>query len=407
MTLVALVVCAVLIGSVLVNAVSTVWFTSQLDRARGAVAYRDLPAVAILLSLRGIDLDLADGLRCLLRQQYPHYEVHIVIDRHDDPAWEVVQQIIRETDATHVSVSPLQKRLETCSLKNSALLQLIAELDDACEVVVTANGSIQPHANWLRDLVAPLSETGVGATYGNPWFTPPASSWGGFVRYLWNASAVIFRYLFEIPWGGTFAIRRSILLDSGLVDAWAHAMVDDAPTRNVLHAQGLRIQCVPSLMMANREACSLASSLDFMMRQMTWGRMYGAGWSATIFNTIVVTGGLIMAAILVPLGLALNQLHAVAWAGAGLVGYWLVTLMTLGLLEKGVRRVMASQGQPMAPFSLSAWAKIGAAIPLAQGVHVAAFVLAACKRRITWRGVTYHIRGGIRIVSEQPVKPVT
>lgn len=406
MLLVAIVVSSTLVGLALVQAVLAIRFARLCFRQHHGpvVADADLPMVAILLSLRGADPYLAQGLKRLLQQRYPHYEVRIVVDRQDDTAWEVVQNVIRETGAPNVHVSLLRQRRVTCSLKNSALLQLIADLDETCEVVVLADSDLVPHREWLRELVLPLLEEGVGATFGNPWFVPTEGRWGSLLRYLWNAPAVVFRYFSEIPWAGTFAIRRSTLQSSALVDKWAHAMVDDAPARNLLHAQGLRLQCVPSLMMINREECNLAFCFNFMTRWMTWARMYRAGWLETVFGTLVISGGLIVSALLVVLGLALNRVDVAAWASGGLVSYWLLMLVLLVLLEMSTRHIMSSRGEATMRFSPRIWARVAVAIPFAQGVHLAAMLVAAFKRHITWRGVTYHIQGpwNICMIDDQP-----
>jgi cellulose synthase/poly-beta-1,6-N-acetylglucosamine synthase-like glycosyltransferase len=406
MLLLAIIVSSTLVGLALLQAVLAIHFARLCFRQhhRPVVVDADLPMVAILLSLRGADPYLAQGLKRLLQQRYPHYEVRIVVDRQDDTAWEVVQNVIRETGAPNVHVSLLRQRRVTCSLKNSALLQLIADLNETCEVIVLADSDLVPHREWLRELVLPLLEEGVGATFGNPWFVPTEGRWGSLLRYLWNAPAVVFRYFSEIPWAGTFAIRRSTLQSSALVDKWAHAMVDDAPARNLLHAQGLRLQCVPSLMMINREECNLAFCFNFITRQMTWARIYRVGWLETIFGTLVISGGLIVSAILVLLGLALNQFGVAAWASGGLVSYWLLMLVSLVLLEISTRRIMRARGEPTMRFSPRIWAKVVVAIPFAQCVHLAAMLVATFKRRIIWRGVTYHIRGpwNIRLVHDQP-----
>ena len=47
------------------------------------------PPVAIILSLRGADPGLEEGLRRLLTQDYDHYQLVVIVDHPSDPAWEV------------------------------------------------------------------------------------------------------------------------------------------------------------------------------------------------------------------------------------------------------------------------------------------------------------------------------
>src|SRR5262249_31349986 len=97
----------------------------------------ELPDVAVLLPLRGADPSLRDCLRRLLRQDYPRYSVRIIMDSPQDPAWELVRSILAEDpDAGGVvRVSTLRHPCPTCSLKVSAQMQAIRELDDSVRVI--------------------------------------------------------------------------------------------------------------------------------------------------------------------------------------------------------------------------------------------------------------------------------
>src|SRR5438045_488739 len=69
---------------------------------KSRVADASLPRVAVLLSLRGADPDLARNLRSLMSQDYPAYELSIVVDSETDPAWEMAHAVVRELEASHV-----------------------------------------------------------------------------------------------------------------------------------------------------------------------------------------------------------------------------------------------------------------------------------------------------------------
>ncbi|WP_407636607.1 glycosyltransferase, partial [Fischerella muscicola] len=75
-----------------------------------------LPKAAVILSLRGADPFLTDCIRALLQQIYPQYNLHIVVDSQQDPAWNIVNKTIQQAGATHVQVNPLIARHNTCSL---------------------------------------------------------------------------------------------------------------------------------------------------------------------------------------------------------------------------------------------------------------------------------------------------
>jgi cellulose synthase/poly-beta-1,6-N-acetylglucosamine synthase-like glycosyltransferase len=55
-----------------------------------------LPKVAVVLTLRGADPFLDRTLQGLTQLDYPRYDIRIVVDHKEDPAWEMVHRIIAE-----------------------------------------------------------------------------------------------------------------------------------------------------------------------------------------------------------------------------------------------------------------------------------------------------------------------
>ena len=117
MTLLAFIIFCVLLVMSLFQAVFAACFAALLRRSRPADGAETLPRAAILLSLRGADPQLPEGLRCLLRQDYPDYELHVVVDRRDDPAWQIVQDAAGDHSRVPIHVAELREPLPTCSLK--------------------------------------------------------------------------------------------------------------------------------------------------------------------------------------------------------------------------------------------------------------------------------------------------
>jgi hypothetical protein len=370
-----------------------------------------LPRAAILLSLRGADPFLAPCLRRLMRQNYPAYEIRIVVDHEEDPAMQVVRETIRDMRATNIRLSTLGQVPETCSPKCHASVQMASELDDSCEVVVLADADVVTHADWLRELIAPLLEEGVGATHGNRWYMPREGCWGSLVRYVWNTMAVVPMYLLEIPWGGTFAMRVSVLRDAGVLEHWSRAVVEDLSARAALERQGLRVRFVPALMMVNREECELGFSLDFIKRQLTWCRLYHPYWPAVALHAFAT-----MAGLLAVIGIGAWAIARGAWplalgTGGSLLGYLGIMLLVVGWMEVSVRRSVRAHGEPATWLAPRTLVRLLLALPLTQIVHCVAVLLAIFRRQVAWRGVTYCVRGrwNVRMAGyvpyQQPVRP--
>lgn len=361
------------------------------------------PKAAVLLALRGADPRLRETIRGLLTLDYPDYEVHVIVDSKEDPAWDVVHRTISEFDTQRATVSPLLARGTTCGLQCSAFVQAGRSLDASVEVLATIDGDVVVHDQWLRELVAPLQNERVGATFGNRWFIPTGSQWGSLVRYLWNVAAVVPMYLFEIPWGGTFAIRRSAVDESQLFERWSKAIVHDAPVKSLLDELGLHIRFVPSLMMPIKENCSLAFCFDFLKRQLMWTRIYHPNWLLMVLHALLTTLLLAGSATLAAAGVALAQWQVAAAAGGGFVGYLLVMLLLISVLEATVRTSLQKRGVDGRWLSAGKLVKLPLAILLTQAVYVWALMLAGFRQTVVWRGVTYLIRSrwDVEIVAEE------
>jgi hypothetical protein len=86
-----------------------------------------------------------------------HYCIHLVVDSSTDPANEFVASILKEgyPGGVEIRVSVLKKPLPNCSLKVSAQIQALTELDANIDVIALIDADAAPAANWLRVLVEP------------------------------------------------------------------------------------------------------------------------------------------------------------------------------------------------------------------------------------------------------------
>lgn len=386
-----------------------VWFSGLLLR-RPAKHSSNIrwPKTAVMMSLRGADPQLNLSLQRMLEQDYPNYKLHVVVDSLTDPAHAVVAQAA-DFYGDRIDISVLTQRRSTCGLQCSAFVQAYGRIDADAEVIVTVDGDLMPHPTWLQDLLAPLQNPRVGATFGNRWFTPTVSTYGGLVRYLWNAAAVVPMALLSIPWGGCLAMRRSAFDQATIADKWSKAIVHDAPIVECLKALKLKIRFVPNLMMPIREQCSWSFCLDFIKRQMTWTRIYHSGWGAILLHALLTTLLWLLAFGQVALGATRGNGYAVAMAGGSLLGYVIVMLALVSWIEYAVRVTLRRRQENTSWGDRFTWLKLPIALVLAQGTHFLAVLLANNIRQVTWRGVTYLLRGpwDVQLQTERPFEPNT
>jgi hypothetical protein len=365
-----------------------------------------LPRAAVILSLRGADPSLLHCLRGLLRQDYPCYSVRIVVDSDEDPAWDMIRSVLAEGQPhDDVLVSVLTDRRETCSLKVSAQLQALAELEEDVEVVAFIDADSVPAADWLRALVLPLADPRVGASTGIRWFAPPDHGWGNLVRHAYNSASFTQMYVFHMPWGGAFAMRKETIYRSGLVDHWANCFCEDISAYGPLRKVGLKLAFVPAATQFNRESIDMAGATRFMLRQLFCVRMHHVHWlsllSCNLLNAAALTASALVCAAAACAGeLAVSALfggllgtYAIGLLGAFLTGEWLV------------RRNMRGRIADVPPYPIT-WKIVPAAI-MAQALSIHCMMATLTLRRIDWRGVHYAVEGPekIRLVEYSPYLP--
>jgi hypothetical protein len=411
MLLTAIAVCSMLAGIGLVHCLAAAVCVKRMLRWRAVdVDDSKLPRVAVLMALRGADPGLLQSLKRLMRQNYPSFEIRIVVDSPGDPARPIVEQAIAETGADHVSVVPLKQRPECCGMKNASLVQLARGLDDSIEVVVFADGDVNADSNWLRDLVTPLvSDDRIGVTHGWPWYMPREACLGSLVRYLWYGTSTIPMQFRDVPWAGSMAMRYAILRDTNLVDQWSRAIVDDALVSNAAGQLKLQTKFVPSLMIVNCEDCGLRFCLNQIRRHLTWLRLYSprAGWLGAWGHMSVTTLLLLTSVGIGSVGAAAGRPDVAVWAAAGSIAYQLSLLATILVLERTVQRIVARRGEPQLWLSLFRVAKLPFALLTMQLVCPLLLWSSSRNGTIVWRDVTYEIGGpwDILVLDAQPLTP--
>ncbi len=398
---------------------------------RSVISYPEAPwpRAAVILALRGADPSLVDCLTGLLEQDYPHYQVHIIIDSREDPAWARVQEIlaahakkagqafqpdegqVRLESLTYLANPPvevcvrtLDSRRDTCSLKVSAQIQALRGLDAAVEVVAFIDADVIPGRAWLRSLVRPLTDPRVGAATGIRWYAPQVPTWGNLVRYFWNAAACTQMYVFHIPWGGSLALHARVFRDSDLQEQWGQSFGEDTRAYGVLRALGLELRYVPEVTMVNAESIDLTGCCTFIRRQLFSARMNHALWAGVLLANLG-TGLALLGAAAVLLGGMMNGFTDwVLGAGAGLGLYGLGLTSALVVAEQRIRALARRQGRDVPVLAFS-WKWLPAVL-LTQFLHFGCLFSALCLRRIDWRGITYAVEssGKLRLLEYRPYR---
>jgi cellulose synthase/poly-beta-1,6-N-acetylglucosamine synthase-like glycosyltransferase len=372
-----------------------VWRVSRYHSIE--VADSELPKAAIAVAVRGLDPCLAEAIRGLLRQDYPDYHVYIVVDSVEDQAWDLVKKIEAEQTRHLISVQCLTEPLTTCSLKNSALIQIIENLDDSREIVAFIDGDATPHPRWLRDLVTPLLDPRVGVTTGNRWYAPREAMWGSLVRYVWNVGAAVQMWLNNMVWAGSMAIKRSVIEEADLSSAWAKSLSTDAVLCREIRKHGHRVRFVPSVIMINREGTPLSDFVTWVQRQLLTAKLYHPQWSVVWIHALFILGVQLLGLTLLACAIAVGNGMAAAIAALGLLVYWCGSAVFVVLAELAVRRAVGRSRQRPAWLSLRTFLRLLVALPLTNVVYPYAVLAMQRTKEVSWRGVRYRVRGADEI----------
>jgi hypothetical protein len=306
----------------------------------------------------------------------------------------------RHARNAQVHVSILRERSERCSLKLSAQRQVLTALDDAVAVVAFLDADSVPSANWLRAMVAPFADPRVGAATGIRWSAPVDAGLGTLVRHVFNALSFPQRYLYRIPWGGSLAVRKSALYETGLLDYWSRCFCEDTSAYGPLRAAGLRLAFVPAATQINTEPTDIAGAHYFMLRQIVCLRLHHVYWTLMLCVNAATALSFLICCLAAFLGIAGAVLALVGIAAP----FWKLTafaiipaLYVAGLiaaLAVGDHLVRRTVSAPPRRVSLP---KLASAIFIALSHATYAVFKAPFLRSIAWRGITYDIEGRDRI----------
>jgi len=346
------------------------------------------PFVSVIAPGKGLEPGLSDNLRALLIQDYARYEVLFVFDRADDPAIQVVEQLITTSDiaARIIIAGPATDSGQ----KVHNLRVSVTKIDPESEVLVFVDSDARPGKNWLKQLVAPLADEALGASTGYRWFVPVNGGIASRLRGVWNASiasALGGNRTKNFCWGGSTAIRRTTFARLDISERWRGTVSDDFTITRVIREANLPIHFTPNCLVPSVGDCDFKELIEFTTRQIKITRVYSPQlWLPLLLGsalfTIVFFGGLILLIVQIFSGILSKVLLAIlcilfALGAAKFFIRWRVICIPLANYRRALNRDLAAH--------IFLW-------PFASLLYLYNTIAAGFSRQIKWRGITYELK---------------
>ncbi len=347
-----------------------------------------VPFVSVIAPTRGVEDGFVENVRPLLDQEYPAYEVIFVFDDVADAAVQIVKQLGGRTVISGPANGTGQK------VHN--LIAAVGEIDPKCEVIVFVDTDARPGKDWLRKLVAPLSDENIGASSGYRWFVPERGGLASRLRGVWNASiasALGADTSKNFCWGGSTAIRRATFERLNVVQRWAGTVSDDFTITKVLKEAKLPVHFTPNCLVPSVGDCDFRELLEFTTRQIKITRVYAPHlWLPLMLGsglfTVVFFGGMLLVTRFVTVLVVL------------------AVLFLLGAIKSFIRwrAISVPLAEHRSKLNRDLWAHIFL-WPFASLLYFYNTIVAAFSRRIKWRGITYELKSPTEavIISREPV----
>ncbi len=344
-------------------------------KARLAERAGTLPPATVIVPVKGEDAGLRENLAALASLDYPDYELIVAAHSAADIPADVLPERVKVVLARGGS--------ERASEKVQNLAAAVAAARHTSTVYAFADSDARVTAGWLRALVAPLHEPGVGASTGYRWYMPEAAGLWSLLRAVWDGVSLGVLGPGDNPfaWGGSMAVRKDVFFDAAILEAWKTAISDDYALSGAVHRAGLRIAFAPGALAPGHEGITAGRFFKWARRQLLITRAYSpALWRAGFAGHVIYCAGMAAA--------------VAGWLQGSTAAPWLLAAQLVPGMAKGFGRArLARSALP----SYAAWFRRWGwthtlLVPVATWLWLVVLLSSAFGDSIEWRGRRYRLR---------------
>ncbi len=334
--------------------------------------------LTVLKPVKGLDPDLLENFRSFCRQDYPTYQILFGAADPQDPALDLVRQVLAEHPEVDASLILCPQAIGPNG-KVSSLQQMAAHARH--EILLVSDSDTRVAPDYLRRVAAPFADPAVGlvtALYRGVAPAGLAARLEGLMIHTLFVPGVLVAYLLEgmtFALGATMAVRRKVLDELGGFAAFAHVLAEDYQIGQRAVAAGYTVALADTVV-----DCVLGhrSFGEFFTRQVRWARTTRSSRPAGYLGTIIRHG----------IFLSLLLLLAEGPTALG-VGLLVVTMA----LRYAVAAMANTRVLHLADPARGLWL-----LPLADTLSITLWALAFAGNTITWRGDRYRMTRGGRLI---------
>jgi ceramide glucosyltransferase len=367
------------------QAIAGAWLTRRF--AAGALlgweneSTRAPVGITVLKPLHGAEPLLEAALMSTCAQDYPVFQVVFGVQRHDDPALQVVERLRRRFPAADLAVV-VDPRRHGANPKIGNLVNMLPAAKH--DVLVIADSDLHVAADWLARVIAALGVPGTGLVCtlyaGRPATGALTERLAAMqITHSFLPGAVLSRALGRQDClGATMALRRETLVRIGGLESLANHLADDNVLGRRVRALGLAVALADTVPATTVPEATLGALWRHELR-----------WARTI--RALVPGQFAASVLQYPIVwslLALALSGGALWSWSLFETAWVARAVTARVIDRALAPILPPPAGRLA-FRAPLWL-----LPVRELLSVAVMLASYAGLTVDWRGATLHADGG-------------
>jgi len=332
------------------------------------------PPISLLKPVRGVDFASFENFASFCNQRYPQYEILFCVNEMSDAAVPVIRKLMTRFPEQKIRIlSGAAQAGTNRKVNNLALLTQEAQH----EFLVQTDGDVRVGPDYLRELVAPFADEGVGLVScfyrGIVERNLPAELEAVGAVSDFFAGAMVADWFEGVTFalGASVATTKSWLTKIGGYEGFASCLADDYEIGNRVHKAGGKVLLSREPVWTMYPAVSVR---DFWAHQLRWARTVRLVRPASYFGLIVTHG--------LPWALLAAFIAPAYWISAAYLAAYLLLRLTMAWVV-GVWAI----GDDVLRHKL--WL-----VPFRDAVHFLVWIAGFVSNRVKWGDDEFKIEKG-------------